>query len=45
MTRKQVGRNDGNPGWINVSGSELDKLGLDWDGWEDLKTFLDHYCV
>jgi len=29
MTRKQVGRNTGNSGRINVSGSELDKLGLE----------------
>jgi antitoxin component of MazEF toxin-antitoxin module len=29
MTRKQVGRNAGNSGRINVSGSELDKLGLE----------------
>ena len=29
MTQKQVGRNTGNSGRINVSGSELDKLGLE----------------
>ena len=29
MTRKQVGRNAGNSGRINVSGSELDKIGLE----------------
>lgn len=29
MTWKQVGRNTGNSGRINVSGSELEKLGLD----------------
>jgi hypothetical protein len=29
MTRKQVGRNAGNSGRINVSGSELDILGLE----------------
>jgi len=29
MTRKQIGRNTGNSGRINVSGSELEKLGLD----------------
>jgi len=29
MTRKQVGRNTGNSGRINVSGSELQKLGTD----------------
>ena len=29
MTRKQVGRNTGNSGRINVSGSELEKLGID----------------
>ncbi|MGZ0746083.1 MULTISPECIES: hypothetical protein [unclassified Haloparvum] len=29
MTRKQVGRNTGNSGRISVSGSELDKLGVD----------------
>jgi len=29
MTRKQVGRNAGNSGRINVSGSELDKLCLE----------------
>ena len=29
MTRKQVGRNAGNSGRINVSGSELDTLGLE----------------
>lgn len=29
MTRKQIGRNTGNSGRINVSGSELKKLGLD----------------
>lgn len=29
MTRKQVGRNTGKSGRINVSGAELEKLGLD----------------
>jgi hypothetical protein len=29
MTRKQVGRNTGNSGRINVSGSELAKLGVE----------------
>jgi antitoxin component of MazEF toxin-antitoxin module len=29
MTRKQVGRNTGNSGRINVSGSELEKLGVE----------------
>jgi len=29
MTRKQVGRNAGNSGRINVSGSELDQLALE----------------
>ena len=29
MTRKQIGRNTGNSGRINVSGSELDKLGTE----------------
>ena len=29
MTRKQVGRNTGNSGRINVSGSELQKLGAE----------------
>ncbi len=29
MTHKQVGRNTGNSGRINVSGSELEKLGID----------------
>jgi len=29
MTRKQVGRNTGNSGRINVSGSELEELGID----------------
>lgn len=29
MTRKQIGRNTGNSGRINVSGSELQKLGLE----------------
>lgn len=29
MTRKQVGQNAGKSGRINVSGSELDKLGLE----------------
>jgi antitoxin component of MazEF toxin-antitoxin module len=29
MARKQVGRNTGNSGRINVSGSELEKLGVD----------------
>jgi hypothetical protein len=28
MTRKRIGRNTGNSGRINVSGSELRKLGL-----------------
>ncbi len=28
MTRKQVGRNTGQSGRINVSGSELNKLGI-----------------
>ena len=28
MTRKQVGRNTGQSGRINVSGSELDQLGV-----------------
>jgi hypothetical protein len=29
MTRKQVGRNTGQSGRINVSGSELDQLGVE----------------
>jgi len=29
MTRKQVGRNTGNSGRINLSGSELEKLGVE----------------
>jgi len=29
MTRKRVGRNTGNSGRINVSGSELQKLGAE----------------
>lgn len=29
MTRKQIGRNTGNSGRINLSGSELDKLGVE----------------
>ena len=29
MTRKQIGRNSGNSGRINVSGDELEKLGVD----------------
>jgi len=29
MTRKQVGRNAGNSGRINVSGGELDQLALE----------------
>ena len=29
MTRKKVGRNTGQSGRINVSGSELDKLGVE----------------
>ncbi|GGL45134.1 hypothetical protein GCM10009037_30650 [Halarchaeum grantii] len=29
MTRKQVGRNTGNSGRINVSGSELEELGVE----------------
>ena len=29
MTRKQVGRNTGQSGRINVSGSELDELGVE----------------
>ena len=29
MTRKQIGRNSGNSGRINVSGDELEKLGID----------------
>ncbi|QRV16317.1 hypothetical protein JMJ58_05340 [Haloterrigena salifodinae] len=29
MTRKKIGRNTGKSGRINVSGSELDKLGVD----------------
>lgn len=29
MTRKQIGRNTGNSGRINVSGSELEQLGVD----------------
>lgn len=29
MSRKQIGRNTGNSGRINVSGSELQKLGAD----------------
>ncbi|ELY78239.1 hypothetical protein C487_09434 [Natrinema pallidum DSM 3751] len=29
MTRKQIGRNSGNSGRINVSGGELEKLGID----------------
>lgn len=29
MARKQIGRNTGNSGRINVSGSELEKVGLD----------------
>jgi antitoxin component of MazEF toxin-antitoxin module len=29
MTRKQIGRNTGNSGRVNVSGSELEKLGIE----------------
>jgi antitoxin component of MazEF toxin-antitoxin module len=29
MTRKQIGRNTGNSGRVNVSGAELEKLGLE----------------
>jgi hypothetical protein len=29
MSRKQIGRNTGKSGRVNVSGSELQKLGLD----------------
>lgn len=29
MARKQIGRNTGNSGRINLSGSELDKLGAE----------------
>lgn len=29
MTRKQIGRNTGNSGRINVSGSELEELGVE----------------
>jgi antitoxin component of MazEF toxin-antitoxin module len=29
MTRKQIGRNTGNSGRINVSGSELEQLGVE----------------
>lgn len=29
MTRKQIGRNTGNSGRVNVSGSELDELGAE----------------
>lgn len=29
MARKQIGRNSGNSGRINVSGDELEKLGVD----------------
>jgi len=29
MTQKQIGRNTANSGRINVSGSELDKLGVE----------------
>ncbi|WP_418281896.1 hypothetical protein [Halorubrum sp. DTA98] len=29
MTRKQIGRNTGNSGRINVSGSELQQLGVE----------------
>ena len=29
MTRKQVGPNAGNTGWINLSGGELDQLALE----------------
>lgn len=29
MTRKQIGRNTGNSGRINVSGAELEQLGVD----------------
>ncbi|WP_408957552.1 hypothetical protein [Natrinema sp. 74] len=29
MTRKQIGRNTGNSGRINVSGSELEELGAE----------------
>ena len=29
MTRKKIGRNTGQSGRINVSGSELDKLGVE----------------
>ncbi|WP_257301229.1 hypothetical protein [Haloarchaeobius sp. FL176] len=29
MTRKQIGRNTGNSGRVNVSGSELEELGID----------------
>lgn len=29
MTRKQIGRNTGNSGRVNVSGSELEELGIE----------------
>ena len=29
MTRKQIGRNTGNSGRINLSGSELEQLGVE----------------
>lgn len=29
MSRKQIGRNTGRSGRVNLSGSELDELGLD----------------
>lgn len=29
MTRKHIGRNTGNSGRVNLSGSELEQLGLD----------------
>lgn len=29
MTEKRIGRNTGNSGRVNLSGSELDKLGVD----------------
>jgi len=37
MTRKQIGGSAGNSGQINVSGSELDKLGLEIGNAVDVK--------
>ena len=37
MTRKQIGRNTGNSGRINVSGSELEQLGVEIGDAVDVK--------